>query len=110
MSQAAFLRDLDNAIMGSFVSAGLGDLATCVFSGVTTPDVRCLVDISDATAGENGGVSSKLPRITLYLSDITPRQQMRVIIQGAYPQTFELAKREDRDESREIWTAQVVRA
>lgn len=110
MSQAAFLRELDSAITASFVIAGLADLATCVHAGVTTPDVRCIVDISDATAGENGGVSSKQPRITLFLSQITPRQQMRVTIQGAYPDTYELARREDRDESREIWSAQVVRA
>ena len=103
MSQAAFLRDLDNQLMGAFQAAGLADDATYTApTGGTAVPCRVYVDRDPATLELNGvDVAGNRVMVGILRAEIDRPDIGGVLVIGS--ETFALEQRIRNDESLTRW-------
>lgn len=74
MSQKAFLQGLDALMFGAFKAAGVADAATYEFPPGTAVPCTVLLDEDVQDFGDDDApVSAPFDRVTLQLSEVTPR-------------------------------------
>lgn len=102
MSQAAFLRDLDDQLMGAFHGAGLADDATYTPPGGAAVPCRVYVDRDPATLALNGvEVAGNRIMIGILRAEVDRPDIGGQLVIGS--ETFALEDRIRHDESLTRW-------
>lgn len=102
MSQAAFLRDIDEQLMGAFHAAGLADDATYTMSPAGPVTCRIYVDRAAATLEQYGvEVGSSRIVVGLLRAEVSSPKVGATLAIGS--ETFKLEQRIHKDESLTRW-------